>query len=936
MTFNFRDKPADRADFANVYMEHLAERGIEVIAVADHHTAAWLEVMRAAGDRAGIAVFPGVEVTTGSGSDGVHLVLIGDLDRCERDIDLLLAKVCGFDDNDHPRFDPLTGDPAPSPRSAVDILSDLDDNWFALAPHALGDNGIASGKTLRGTLKWKALHHERLAALDPGGSGCGSKAQKPEKPSADKDSHNAKFRSRRLDDYPCLKRLAFIHTSDGYSLDKIGSRFSWIRMATPSLEALRQASLDFEARILADSDARLAASSNPNLVQHPWIEGLTIQGTIGNSGEPLTLSLEPRLNVIIGGRGAGKSTVVAAIRHLYGKLEDLPEAVAVDARQFSRQVFGEAEIRGQHHLPISRDLQEAVWTHGTGSRTVRGGQALPTAYAVRVFNQKELYERTTSDRNDPQAASRYLLKLVDDALRLEEGSHDHPAGWSAQLKTAENSCRAAVSVVKELQALAEREPELKARKAELERQVDAFGDPASQKERQRNEQVVNHHQALAHRTAELLDAIPALEQSATARLTGVDLAGYATDEHPALVEHYTRLQAIRSTLVSAMSAALAEARTEIETARTAQQAGSWSSEVEHAEDEILSFQARLAQLGIDPTMYLQLRDDLGNTEKALADTRNRLKALGDRQRDEQAAWAALDQLYVWRRSQRSRLINEIQQKSGSLRFVTGEHRNADGWVREVRALLNLRGETFGEEVAAVAAWLWNSSDTELPARLALWRSALTTNAYQDIEAAVHCHAKWWKRLRETDEAVRIRLATLLADDTVTMYFLRSGRDITDESAWQPVTTGSAGQRSAAMLSFVLNYGTEPLILDQPEDDLDTALITNLIVPEIRKSRWDRQVIIVTHNANIPVNGDAEQVIVMDNDGTSIHIRDSADETDATRRIVHAGPIEIDPVREDIQEILEGGKDAFRARERRYNNDLSTYREARREMMARGR
>jgi hypothetical protein len=134
-----------------------------------------------------------------------------------------------------------------------------------------------------------------------------------------------------------------------------------------------------------------------------------------------------------------------------------------------------------------------------------------------------------------------------------------------------------------------------------------------------------------------------------------------------------------------------------------------------------------------------------------------------------------------------------------------------------------------------------------------------------------------------------------------------------------------------MLSFVLNYGTEPLVLDQPEEDLDTALITSLIVPEIRKSRWNRQ---VTHNANIPVNGDAEQVIVMDNDGTSIRIRNSPDKDDATRRVVHAGPIEIDPVREDIQEILEGGKDAFRARERRYNNDLSTYREARREMLNR--
>ena len=563
---------------------------------------------------------------------------------------------------------------------------------------------------------------------------------------------------------------------------------------------------------------------------------------------------------------------------------------------------------------------------------MRGDQLLPTAFAVRVFNQKELYERTTSDRNDPQAASRYLLKLVDDALHLEDGSNDHPAGWSAQLQAAENICRAAIAALKELQALADRLPELTARKAELERQVDAFGDPESQKERQRNEQLVGHHQTLARRTAELHEVIRALEQMATARLAGIDLSGFATDEHPALAGHYSQLEKIRTTLTSAVSTALQDARNAIDAARMSQQAGSWNSEVEHAEDRILGFQAQLAELGIDPTMYLQLREDLGNTQNSLADTHTRLKALGDRQQDEQAAWTALDQLYVWRRSQRSRLLNEIQQKSGSLRFQTGEHRNADGWAREVRALLNLRGETFADEVAAVAAWLWNSTDTTLAARLQLWRSALTTNAYRDIETTIRCHAKWWKRLRETDEAIRIRLATLLADDTVTMYFLRFGRDATDESAWQPVTTGSAGQLSAAMLSFVLNYGTEPLVLDQPEDDLDTALITNLIVPEIRKSRWDRQVIIVTHNANIPVNGDAEQVIVMDNDGTSIRIRNSVDKDDAARRVVHAGPIEIGPVREDIQEILEGGKDAFRARERRYNNDLSTYREARREMM----
>src|SRR3954462_12892664 len=79
-----------RRHFADLYMAKLKERGIDVVALADHHTGAWIEEMKQAGSRAGIAVFPGVEVTTGSGSDGVHLLLIGDLNKTERDIDILL------------------------------------------------------------------------------------------------------------------------------------------------------------------------------------------------------------------------------------------------------------------------------------------------------------------------------------------------------------------------------------------------------------------------------------------------------------------------------------------------------------------------------------------------------------------------------------------------------------------------------------------------------------------------------------------------------------------------------------------------------------------------------------------------------------------------------------------------------------------------------
>ncbi|WP_139238409.1 PHP domain-containing protein [Streptomyces aidingensis] len=79
-----------------------------MIALADHNTGDWLDDMKVAGERHGVIVFPGVEVTTGSGSDGVHLLLIGELDRSKHDIDLMLAQTCGFNE-DHPRLNPKLG-----------------------------------------------------------------------------------------------------------------------------------------------------------------------------------------------------------------------------------------------------------------------------------------------------------------------------------------------------------------------------------------------------------------------------------------------------------------------------------------------------------------------------------------------------------------------------------------------------------------------------------------------------------------------------------------------------------------------------------------------------------------------------------------------------------------------------------------------------------
>lgn len=905
----------DKIRFADTYMERLRERGIEVIALADHNTCSWLPVMQAAGRRYDIVVFPGLEVTTASGSDGAHLVLVGDLDRTEQDVDVLLAQVCGFND-DHPRFNPRTKEPAPAPRTVNQILDALPEQWLAFAPHVLTDNGLASRNTVYGELRWKALHHDRLGAVDPGEVTAERLAG---------DGFAARFLNRTLSGYPCLDRMPFLATSDAYSLEGLGSRFTWIRMDMPSKESLRQAFLDHDARIMASWDPRLTAHPDPNVVDHAWVKRIELGGTLGNSTAPLRVSFDPRLNVIIGGRGAGKSTVVSALRQVYGSMQSLPDSIEQEATAFVNGVFGEAELTAQHRLAISREQQTARWCPSTGSRTERNGAQLPTHFPVRVFSQKELFERTAHDRADRFAASKHLLSLVDEALEADPAS---PGGFAIELDAVRTQCLTRVAARLSVEARLAQRASQEARRSELLHQIEAFGDAESQSSRLESERIRRDHARLGADTARFEAAVEELGATAVKRLdAALPQPPTQLDAEPRQL--YAELGLIRDEIDRTIRASVTVAKEALAQNRQQQQAGTWADRVQNADREIIEFQQRLSGLGIEPTAYLSLTEALNSVQETLrALDEDEVAHPGLRAAEEQA-WSELKRAYERRRRRRETLFAEVDERSGSLRFEMVPHGNCTSWVQEVRAQLSIRADGFVDDIPALSEWLWNAPLDDGQRRQELWRRSLMTCDFAQLRLEAGGKANWWSKLAKLESTQRIRLAMIFPDDAVVMYFLRDGGKAENAADWQPVTTGSPGQRSAAMLSFVLHHGTEPLVLDQPEDDLDTAWISKLIVPEIRKSRWHRQVIVITHNANIPVNADAERVIVLDNDGSRIRIKTSPAESGAVggREQEHVGPIEVAKVRHDIQDILEGGTAAFMSRERRYNNELSTYRAA---------
>ncbi len=113
---------------------------------------------------------------------------------------------------------------------------------------------------------------------------------------------------------------------------------------------------------------------------------------------------------------------------------------------------------------------------------------------------------------------------------------------------------------------------------------------------------------------------------------------------------------------------------------------------------------------------------------------------------------------------------------------------------------------------------------------------------------------------------------------------------------------SFGQRCTAVLVILLSLGNNPIIIDEPEAHLDSALIAKYLVALIKKRKQERQIIFATHNANFVLNADAELIIQLKNEDNKV--------------VVRSFMIESDEYREDLLK-LEGGKEAFKNREKKY-------------------
>ena len=127
-------------------------------------------------------------------------------------------------------------------------------------------------------------------------------------------------------------------------------------------------------------------------------------------------------------------------------------------------------------------------------------------------------------------------------------------------------------------------------------------------------------------------------------------------------------------------------------------------------------------------------------------------------------------------------------------------------------------------------------------------------------------------------------------------------ELNDNEIYKTTETLSTGQKCNTILPILLLESDRPLMIDQPEDNLDNGFVHGTIVETILRVKQTRQLVFVTHNPNIPVLADAERILVLSSDGQHGTVKNTGN---------------VDECKSDIVTLLEGGEDAFKKRKNRY-------------------
>ena len=789
---DYLDKKATASDIVTAALA----KGLEVIAVTDHNSGEWVDPLRVAAQATTLCVIAGVEVTTPEG----HIIGLFDSTHSSESIRDLLIRI-GVPRERHGKEDAI------SIQHAEDVIRSVEAmGGVAIAAHA---NTKAIGLLQqKGQYKIGVVALPELRALEF------TQREDLERFAAGKVSA----------DYPAK---ACIQSSDAHSLAEMGSRITYLKMDDISVHGIRQA--------LDDHDVRVRFPWNHMKPAHPRIVSLGVtQGFFAGQA----FNFHDNLNCLVGGQGAGKSTVIEMLRYCFAA-ESGFEHILADHQGKIEALVGEGGVIEVSYIDsdgetktVRREVHE--WNTDREVHDLAGNDAeivTPPAF----FSQGELVDIARS--------SLAQLELLD--RRLDMAKHD---------AAESDAINRIVTLTKALIADQEKMAAIDAEIGHSETGLEPTRKKHAQMKSTLADPVLNAfpnweaEQGYLRSVTLALNELPGAFEACLDELDLDDLEGEGPEDAPNAKE-LRPVAKIGDDIAKLVEKAKADFRKGI----SAQQKliGDVSARITPAfeaerrkHEEILK---RLAQADISKATS-QLR--------ALA---TRLEALNKRSTERVKTRARIEKTLEARRSAIKKLRAVRVERASKRKAKAAEYQRAlpDIIELDVRPLGD-RESLFGSLRELSKGAMVKETDltkvchTYEPSRiceliLADDASTIATDSGVSADVAARLVAK----CREKGNAKVYELDALaLGDVPVFRYIVSPGRS-------KPLAELSTGQKGTVIIALALVEGTGPLVVDHPEEPLDTKSIYGQVVSKLRQGKESRQFIFTTHNANIAVGADAE-------------------------------------------------------------------------------
>jgi predicted ATPase len=864
-----RNSTAYQRDYALALAKACKKIGVNVIGLCDHNSVEYVETIRHELEQENIFVFPGFEVAS---TEGIHILCLFNPDAEVKDLDHLLTELGLRPKERWTKSEGLV--PRQSPLAFPQIIERVQRQreGICIAAHVENENGLLNecAKTTRA----QYFTDSNLLAAQISGR------------REDLAEFYRKVVDNELPHYHRQQPVALLNCLDVYNLKELSKPecSTWIKMTSPSIEGLWQAFLDPASRLRLLSDQ--APQPRAELIAIQWQGGFLD----GNA-----IRFNENLNCLIGGRGTGKSTIIESVRYV---LDLAP--IGADVRQSQEGILKEVLrsgtrisllVRSPRPAPcyylIERTCHEApiVQDENGHELPIRPREILS---GVEIFGQHEIAEIAKDSAKQYQLLRRFR---APEAADLENRKHE----LSRELETNRLDL---AQTEKQTETIAEKLTRLPAVEEKLRRYKEHGIDKKLNEQSllAREEAIVKtsrerlplFKKALDQLHQNLAQSAAHLENAPAEDLPNADLMERLEE---VLAQFYESAQNHLSEMAALYQQTMDEL---LDISKT------WEKRRQATLSEYQKALRELHKYAIDGEDFMKLRREyeiLLPLQREARKLEQRRDDLLSSRRELLEEWEKVKlQLFELDQEAAKNISHEL---AGSVRANVARE-------FDLAPLIDLLKEHItGRQANVIYERLHEKKLISLADFVQHIREGKETlceiygfkEKEKTLMALAELSEKALREMEELDLPTTIHLELNVARQHQTIN-------------WKAMADLSTGQKATVILLLLLSESETPLIIDQPEDDLDNSFIAETIIPTLRREKRRRQFIFATHNANLPVLGDAELIIALDATGEGKTGSAKIDDD-------HLGAIDRTSVKLQVEQILEGGKQAFEKRRAKY-------------------